>query len=50
MLSEESCALQFCARLDFAVDDAEGGKGLTVSEVRALLNTRAMLTCVAPDT
>lgn len=26
----------FCARLDMAVDDAEGGKGLSVSEVRAL--------------
>ena len=26
----------FCARLDMAVDDAEGGKGLQVSEVRAL--------------
>ncbi len=25
--------MQFCARLDFAVDDEEGGKGLTVSEV-----------------
>ena len=23
----------FCARLDMAVDDAEGGKGLVVSEV-----------------
>ena len=27
------CCMQFCARLDFAVDDEEGGKGLTVSEV-----------------
>ena len=25
----------FCARLDMAVDDEEGGKGLYVSEVRA---------------
>jgi hypothetical protein len=24
----------FCARLDFAVDDPQGGKGLVVSEVR----------------
>ena len=39
---------QFCARLDFAVDDAEGGKGLTVSEVRVLIRTAAKLTCLAP--
>ena len=29
--------VQFCARLDFAVDDAQGGKGLTVSEASFLL-------------
>lgn len=40
--------VQFCARLDFAVDDVEGGKGLTVSEVRALLSASAMLTCPVP--
>ena len=37
-------AAQFCARLDFAVDDAEGGKGLTVSEVRVLQGAAPKLT------
>jgi hypothetical protein len=33
-LAEDAVTLlRFCARLDFAVDDPEGGKGLTVSEV-----------------
>ena len=34
----------FCARLDMAVDDQEGGKGLYVSEVTC----RAVVTCAVP--
>ena len=33
----------FCARLDMAVDDEEGGKGLYVSEVRSL---KCVMLCV----
>ena len=41
--------MQFCARLDFAVDDAEGGKGLTVSEASAHGNPFATVSYSLPD-
>lgn len=36
----------FCARLDMAVDDAEGGKGLAVSEVWLVLYT-SLIACMS---
>ena len=44
-LTASGVSVQFCARLDFAVDDAEGGKGLTVSEASvhcSLITTTAL--------